>query len=313
MENFLKNIVLFGSIIVLMAFGLEYYFTENLKNRNSEGEIIVWNDIYTNNLKDYNHFIYGSSRAWVHIDPFILEKELGRKYYNVGADGQNFTVQKFRHKELKKRSEIKSIIYSVDIFTLNSKDHIFGYEQFLPFMLFENNEIKDILKPYDYYSELDYYLPLTRYYGHRNLMGEILFEKDDSIPSRIRGYKGQERSWNEDFDTTKKEEESLRIEIDKKLLEGFEKFLKECKKNNIELVLIYSPEFIEGQIFVENRDEIIFPYKELSAKYSFPFIDFSTGELNYNKNYFYNALHLNKKGAELFTHQLADSLKLYLK
>lgn len=74
-------------------------------------------------------------RAWVHFDPVILEKKLNKKYYNLGADGQNFRVQKFRHEELYKRTEIKSIIYSVDIFTLATLGFIYKYDQFIPFML----------------------------------------------------------------------------------------------------------------------------------------------------------------------------------
>lgn len=61
MKRFLKNIGFFGLILLIGAFGLEYYFTHKLLNRNAEGEIIVWKDVYENNLKEYDHFIYGSS------------------------------------------------------------------------------------------------------------------------------------------------------------------------------------------------------------------------------------------------------------
>ncbi len=310
MNKFLKNIGLFGMIIIFISLGLDFFLTSHLKERNSEGEIIVWKDLYGGNLTDFNNFIYGSSRAWVHIDPFILEKKLGVPYYNLGANGQNFTVQKFRHDELEQRTEIKSIIYSVDIFTLSSSDYIYDYYQFLPFMLWKDNGIRDFLYPYGYYNQLDFYLPLARYYGHRKLMSKIFFKEDLNFPARIRGYKGREKLWNNDLQKALKNEETINIIIDDNLLKEFEIFIGECQKNNIDLVLVYSPEYIEGQNFVENRNEILEIYKNLSSKHSYPFFDFSTDSLNYSKEYFYNAGHLNKTGAEMFTNQLADSLKV---
>lgn len=310
MKKFLKNIAAFGTLLVLLMVGLEYYLTLELKNRNSEGEVIVWEDLYENTLNEYNHFIYGSSRAWVHIDPMILEKELGKKYYNLGADGQNFTVQKFRHKELARKTEIKSIIYSVDINTFIFRNYIRDYDQFLPFMFWENNGIKEFLQPYNYYSSIDYYLPLTRYYGHRNVISDMFFSKDSAAPSRIRGYKGQERKWNDDFKNATKEREFLKIKIDYNLVNEFDCFLKELLNNNIQVVLVYTPELIEGQNYVSNRSDIIDIYRNLSTKYGIPFFDFSTDSLSYERKYYYNASHLNKRGAELFTSKLADSLKV---
>lgn len=309
MKKFLKNIGVFGFILFLLAIGLDLYLTHKLINRNSEGEIIVWKDIYDNGLKEYNHFIYGSSRAWVHIDPSILDEKTGKKYYNLGADGQNFKVQKFRHEELKERTEIKSIIYSVDMFTLGKSEFIYKYEQFIPFMFWKENEVQNLLTPYGYFSFIDYYLPLTRYYGHRTVVSNLLFTKDSTAPSRIRGYAGQERVWNEDLEKAKKNVESLKIKIDENLLSEFELFLKECLNNNIRLVLVYTPEFMAGQKFVSNRNDVINIYRELSKKYNIPFMDFSADSISYNKNFFYNASHLNKEGAEIFTSKLADSLK----
>lgn len=309
MKKFLKNIGVFGIILFLLAIGLDFYLTHKLINRNSEGEIIVWKDIYENRLKEYDHFIYGSSRAWVHIDPSILEEKIGKKYYNLGADGQNFKVQKFRHEELKERTEIKSIIYSVDMFTLGTSEFIYKYEQFLPFMFWKENEVQNFLTPYGYFSFIDFYLPLTRYYGHRTVLSNLLFTKDSTTPSRIRGYAGQERVWNEDLEIAKKNLDFIEIKIDENLLTEFDLFLKECQIGNIQLVLIYTPEYIDGQKFVTNRSDVIKIYNDLSEKYKIPFLDFSSDSMNYNKDYFYNASHLNKKGAEVFTSKLADSLK----
>ena len=38
-------------------------------------------------------------------------------------------------------------------------------------------------------------------------------------------------------------------------------------------------------------------------------IRFSTDAISYQKKYFYNSVHMNKTGAELFTAKLIDTLK----
>jgi hypothetical protein len=72
---------------------------------------------------------------------------------------------------------------------------------------------------------------------------------------------------------------------------------------------VYAPEYIEGQIFTKNRDEVLSLYTKYSHKYNIPFYDYSTDAISYQKKYFYNTNHLNKMGAELFTTKLIDTLK----
>jgi len=125
---------------------------------------------------------------------------------------------------------------------------------------------KDALKR-DYFSFIDYYLPLTRYYGHRKVMFDILFTQDSTQPARIRGYAGQKLQWNKDFDNAKEHYNSIEVKIDENLVKEFDLFLKECELKNIDMVMVYSPEFIMGQKFVSNRNDIMNIYKNISNKY----------------------------------------------
>ena len=89
----------------------------------------------------------------------------------------------------------------------------------------------------------------------------------------------------------------------------FENFIKECKQNQIELIFVYTPEYIEGQKLFSNRTELMDFYKSISNHYSIPFYDYSADSLCYQKKYFYNASHLNQQGAEIFSRKLASDLK----
>jgi hypothetical protein len=287
----------------------DYYISEKAKNNHeSPGEIEVWNDIYNGEI-NANVAIYGSSRAWVHINPTILEDSLNIKAYNFGMDGQNFWLQYLRNKEyLKYNKPPKVIIVSVDVFSLAKRKDLYQYNQFLPYMLWNNN-IKKFTSSYNGFSFEDYYLPLFRYYGSMRGSGSVIKSSSNKNLYRNKGYKGMERKWNNDLAKAKLEQKRFSINIDSNTVSLFNQFLLECKSNEITVILVYTPEYIEGQNFVENRKEIIKIYNDFSNKYDLLFLDYSKDNLCTQKEYFYNASHLNKKGSEIFTSKLAHDLK----
>ena len=287
----------------------DYYISEKAKNNHEDpGEIEVWNDIYNGEINAYVA-IYGSSRAWVHINPNILEDSLNIKAYNFGMDGQNFWLQYLRNKEyLKYNKPPKVIIVSVDVFSLAKRKDLYGLNQFLPYMLW-NNDIKNYTSSYNGFSLEDYYLPLIRYYGSTRGSASVIKPSSNEGLYRNKGYKGMERQWNNDLAKAKLEKKHYSIKIDSNTISLFNKFLSECKLNDITVILVYTPEYIDGQNFVKNREEIIKIYNDYSNKYDLLFLDYSDDYLCAQKEYFYNASHLNKKGSEIFTRKLAHDLK----
>lgn len=312
MKRFLKSIVVFLLPLLLLGYLFDSVISTNLKKSNlyAEKEFPVWNAII-NGKVDSEIVIYGSSRAWVHIDPTMIGNSLNTSVYNLGIDGHGFRLQNVRHKMLLKYNrKPKLIIHSVDIFTLAKDESYYNYDQFLPYMLY-NDAIENATDNYAGFTLFDYKLPLLRYYGKSRAIRtafEIATKPENNTIQRIRGYKGQQRSWNADFDKTKASMKSYKVILDTEIIQLFDNYLKECKANNIRVILVYTPEFIEGQKFVENRKEIIALYTQLSTKYNIPFYDFSNDPLSSDKKYFYNALHLNKTGAELFTKELIERL-----
>lgn len=286
----------------------DYFISNKLKkNHKSPGEIEVWNDIYSGNINS-DIAIYGSSRAWVHIDPSILEDSLNLKAYNFGIDGHNFWLQYLRHKEyLKYNNSPKIILLSVDVFSLQKRKDLYELNQFLPFMLWNKNIIK-FTSSYNGFTYKDYYFPLLRYNGKIRKI-ELDREDNTEITYRQNGYKGMEREWNTDLAKAKLKMSQYKINMDSSSVNLFNQFLMETKENNIKVILVYTPEYIDGQKFVENRDEIIKVYKEFAEKYNLIFLDYSNNDLCKRKELFYNSSHLNKEGAEIFTRKLSSELK----
>jgi len=312
MKRFILKTLYFFLPAILLAYPLDLVMSYYLSQSNdSPGEFEVWNDIYNSNV-NCDIAIYGSSRAWVHIDPKILSDSLDCKVYNFGIDGHNFWLQYLRHLEfLKHNKKPKTIILSVDVFSLQKGTDLYQLDQFLPYM-FWNSNIHEYTNSYIGYNKFDYYIPLIRYYGKTNSLKLILnniFNGQSRKRYRQNGFKGMDREWNADLDKAKKERKSYKINTDSNSIVLFEKFINECKANNIGLILVYTPEYIDGQNFVTNRNDIIQIYKDLSMKYSIEFYDYSNDSLCLNKKYFYNASHLNSSGAEIFSKKLANDLK----
>ena len=138
---------------------------------------------------------------------------------------------------------------------------------------------------------------------------KILTASGTNRPQRRRGYQAQNRKWNSDLEKAKRKVKQFKISIDSSLLIAFENYLIECKQKKIDLIFVYTPEYIEGQHFVSNREFVIDIYNGLSKKYDIPFYNFSNDELSFDKKYFYNSSHLNKTGSALFTKKLIDLLQ----
>lgn len=312
MRKFILKILYFTIPIILLIYPLDLIISNLISNTEDYalGETKVWNDIYNGNVNS-ELVVYGSSRAWVQFNSKILADQLNQSTYNLGVDGHNFKLQYFRHKELLRfNTKPKKIIMSVDIFSLKFQDELYNQQQFLPFMLWNEN-IKDYLSKYIGFSVYDFYIPLFRYKGSLSTFKTIIYNLLGKEPEfrRVKGYRAVEEQWNNDFYNAKSKNDFYEIKIDSTTSNLFESFIRECKNEKIELILVFSPEYIEGQNYVKNRVELITKYQNFAKKYNLLFLDYSNNPICLEKKYYYNAQHLNKDGSEAFTKQLIKDLK----
>lgn len=312
MKKLLRNTGIFLFPLIILMFLADWFLSSQLRNSRDD-EFGVWNDIYNSKVNS-DVVIYGSSRAMVHLDPRLITDSLKVSAYNLGINGHNFRLQYFRHKELLKHNRKPGfIIHSVDMFTLVRRKDLFNMEQFLPYMLFNEN-MHQWVKPYLGFKKIDFYIPLIRYYGHFNAIAEAFntaFGRHFSGNSTTRhlGFSGQNHLWNDDLDKAERKFPDYRAIIDPESVRMFDKYLKECLDSGIPIILVYSPEYIEGQKFVKNRNEILNVFSMFSAKYNIPFLDYSNDPISYKRAYFYNASHLNNVGAEIFTNKLISDIR----
>jgi hypothetical protein len=315
MKRFAAETTIFVIPLFFLLYALDIFISSRVRKSASDlaGEIEVWNDIYSGSLAA-DIAIYGSSRAWVHINPKIFEDSLDFNVYNFGIDGHNFSIQFLRHLEyIRQNPTPKIIILSIDVFTLEKRSNLYNLDQFLPYMLWNHN-INRFTRTFEGFSDFDYFVPFVRYSDSRNSIKKT-FKSKLSVNTKLRykGFRGYEMAWNEDLSKAKKETAEYIFKPDEPTQELFEQFINECRENNIELILVYSPEYIEGQKFVTNRDEMINLFKHFSKKHNLLFLDYSGDDIGKEKKYFYNSQHLNSTGADLFTKILICDLKRSIK
>ncbi len=308
MRKFVAKILLFLLPLAALAYPLDALISHFFKNSHDyQGELEVWNDIY-NSRASCDIAIYGSSRAWVHFNPDFLSDSLGKSVYNFGIDGHNIRLQYLRHKEfLKYNKKPKYIILSLDDFTIERADNLYNEEQFLPYMLF-NKDIMTFTSSYSGFDKSDYFIPILRYIGKSRVLYNTFFNCNSDC-YRHRGFKGIDRTWNDDLDKAKIKNESITVQIDTSRIDLLETFIKECQNTGITLFFVFSPEYIEGQKYISNRNSILNVYKTLSQKYKLPFLNYSNDDICFNRSLFYNAMHLNATGANIFSKKLGHELK----
>lgn len=301
---------MFAFVVCSTILVLDYVITRGLR-RDHQTNISVWNDIYEGKVKS-DIVVLGSSRAVYHIDPFILSDSLKSSAYNLGMDGQMFEFQYCRFKVFMKHNPPpKVILQVVECSTLNKAEGIYDYQQFLPFL--DDTTLSNTLKQFKGIDRNDYFVPMSRYAGEFKLINhsmKMLFSDDNKNPNRRNGFEGQYRTWNNDFtNVRKKYKKRVMYKVDMGVVKQFEEYLQFCKQKNIKVIMVYTPEYIEGQRIIVGRENFIALYERLSDKYDVPFLNYSGSELSYNRDMFYNALHLNIQGAQAFSCQLSADLK----
>lgn len=312
MRHFVLKLVKFFIPIIIFMLVFDYVFSKKLVKTNlSQGEFEVWSDIYRGEIKA-DLAIYGSSRAWVHFNPKILEDLTGLSTYNFGVDGQNFEIQYLRHTEyFSNNKKPKIIVFSLDVFTFEKKDKLYNSDQFLPYM-FQNSRYFSTLIDTENFNVYDFTVPSVRYFGKYEMFYKF-FEAKANLKYRYKGFRGNKRRWVESENQRIANTSKYQVKIDRDLINKFEKNIKELKKQGVKLIFVYTPEYIKGQDFLQNRERIFEIYQSISKSEEIPFWDYSKDSISLEKHLFYNSEHLNDFGAVIFSKKFSRDLLNHLK
>lgn len=304
MKKFLYKIFVFTFLITLCAYGLDCFMSYRL--RTNENRIYAaWNQVY-NDTTDYNLVINGSSRAWTQYSPLILDTTLGVNSFNLGIDGSAINRQIIKYR--KYRDLHGAPTYLIQNIDLGTMDYTYGYEreQFFPYFFYDRALIEDF-DQYEKFSFLEKYCPCYRYLGYKEVLLEALFHDNTGhhFEYLTKGYLGREDNWD-GFTLAKLD--SIVCSCDTNAINLFVEFLNQVRMQGTRVLFVYAPVYHVAREKMTNESHMFDMYDSIASMLDIPILDYNDITMCYDTTYFYNATHLNKTGAELFTTKLAHDI-----
>jgi|WetSurMetagenome_2_1015567.scaffolds.fasta_scaffold00486_20 hypothetical protein len=312
MKKILIKLAIFFLPVALLAYGLDLMISSTLVRSNdyADGELPVWNALY-NGKVNADIIIFGASNALRGLDTEVFEKRTGASTYSLAVNGLNFRIQYLRFRLLLAHNKKpKLIINAVSAATFEKTPELYNPDQFLPFLLY-NKSLENVLKEYSDFKKADYNIPLIRYFGKKEAfihILQLLINPSSNRARRINGYMPNDQEWTSDLEKAKAVAPTREFVLDNSLVTLFNKYVAECKDQNIGLVFVNMPEYIEGQSYVANRDVMLAPIYKSSSENQISFFNYLKDSISCDKKYFFNTGHLNKYGAEVFTNRLIDDM-----
>lgn len=287
------------------AFGLDILITNNLKHSDAR-MFNTYNAIYSDTLQ-CNAVVMGSSRGQVQYDVRILDSIAGLNSYNISIDGRCIDAEVVIYNAYRHHApRPKVIIQNIDWGTLQMSN---GYEreQYLPYL--DKDDLFDQTCENEGFSWADRWLPLVRYAGYRNIIFEGL-----GLPAKVarpeniyKGYIAVDAPWDgsafQNIDT-------LGFEYNPQAVTIFEKYLAQCQKEGIHVVMVYAPFYIGATHKMGSAVDSMFAlYQHFADRYDCDILNYTYDSISYDTLNFYNASHMNRRGAEQFSIKLAHDLK----
>lgn len=250
--------------------------------------------------------ILGSSRAQNHYNSKLISEISNTSVYNAGVGGYgvfyNYAVLSERIKNDKPELVILDIAPNI---LIDRKQ----YDKL--------NVYQPIMKKYQAFDSIvrlnpnfKQFLIMSNAYRYNSTLFDIVYEVSSTRKS-LDNFVSLEGVIQEDIfkkngnalvtELSQDEEELLYVQID-----YIYKIKQLCEKSSIEFKVFLSPSFYEDQKINKTRNLILMSLKQLDINY----YDFYTDSSFYKKNaLFKDVLHLNNKGNELYSKEVATIVK----
>ena len=306
MRKFIVKILKFGLLLFVVAAVADYVLSKQY-HQTADYRYAVWNDIVKGGMQN-DLIVMGSSRSWVHISPKILDSALNISSYNIGMDGSCIDRQIPRYKMYRKRNaKPKVIIQNVDWNSTlqNGERDKYLMSQYYPY--FFDADMRKIAIGPEEFGFFEMWVPLFRYLNHSNLGRTIrdirgLSNAEFSVE---KGYRGFDQSWD---GLALKKIDSIYFKYNQSSLIEFCDYLADCQKDSVKVVFVYAPFYVGGRKKVVNLQEFYSLFESVAREYNVTILDYLENDICTDTAFFYNAMHLNRRGAEKFTRMLARDL-----
>jgi hypothetical protein len=162
--------------------------------------------------------------------------------------------------------------------------------------------------PVEPFTVWEKYLPMYRFVhiNSRSEMPGLSAFIPDGKKTLTKGYRGETKTWN---GMALAAVDSIPFLVSDTIAQQFETYLAEAKAEGIEVIFVYCPIYIGATQKMTSLKSIYDYYEQVAGKYMIPILDYTHMSLCEDTSYFYNAMHLNKKGSDIFSDSLANDIK----
>lgn len=303
MKKFLLKLLLFAVLFVTVdktAGLVATYLFDHAKSGATE------KNKYIASRTNEDLLIFGSSRGVHHYDPRILEDSLGISCYNCAYDGCGIITAYGLLVTLTEHYTPQAIIYDV----MPNFDYLVDGEpnaKYLgPLKLLKLGGVKpEVDSIFINISPSEQWKMMSNMYKINSKLIQLITENLTERNATISGYLPMNKKMLQEPEV---KEKGLPTAIDEMKRYYLIRFVQLCKQKNIQLVFYASPSF-------RKTLDYQFDYiKELSHKEGIPFINYYCDTLFvWNRDYFYDSVHMNQIGATAYSRIVASEMGLLLR
>lgn len=310
----IKKVVAFVALILLVIFALDATVTSGLKNLRTT-RFGSWNQALQG-LVNAKIVVSGSSRAASHYDPEIIRKATGRSTFNLGRNGSQTDIELAILETYLERNEVPEVVvHNLDAFSFVTTRETYDLALYIPYL--EERPLYSRLSTIKDDIWKSRYLPMYGYVvedlNFTWLLGLRSFFRLAPGSGNPLGFDPRTTQWTEDFGKFRRSNpDGVSWEIESAGMTAVEGIIQLCKARGIQVILVYSPEYLEMQEITRNRREIFAEFRAISDRYQVPFWDYSTWPHSGDTTYFANSQHLNALGAERFSEDFAKRLAVHM-
>ena len=262
----------------------------------------------------------GSSRTLRHINPRIIDSIDGVNSYNLGSEGEKMAEIRMMLGMMLERGWMpRLLVINVDYYSMEVSKPVFSFVELLtyaerdPVVYKSMAEVQDVYAcrwKYPFYrlqrltNINDGFKVLGLFYS-RDALKRKMGERETKGPG-LPAYKGFEpvsEPYAETYMNPFKEV------LEQKGLDLLQDVIDTCKERGIKIVLVTAPMYKDYKQVFLNCHEILARVGQLAARDHVPYYNMLDDSLSQHKEYFFNFVHLNERGADLYSIKLANLLQ----
>ena len=303
MKRFLVKVILICVSVVIPLIIADFIKTKDYRSR----DYYPFNTLthIVDGHLDSDFWILGSSRAWVHYSPRIIDSILNVDSYVLGVNAQALFLE-LQYYKIAKSFNPKPHFLLLDIFwaSLSVEESPISRYFFMPYI--NNYKVRNIVKNNTALYPEYLYIPYYRYFAEKG--SDKWYENPAGY--EYKGFEAKPYRWSGD---DMKSLDTVHYKCEPEAIELLNEFLEECRRDSIRVIIVHSPFYYEGFQKIHNHEQMMQLFRDIADKHNVPFLDYTTSPICFDTANFYNAMHLNAQGANLFSAQLShdlDSLRL---